>query len=303
MLKSSSELSEQNKSSSYLDMSGGDGYVMYGKMIIVSIVTVGILFPMAYYRYINKLVAHTYIDDRRCTFDGKMKDVYIICIIGVLGIATLLGIEYLLKMAITQELELNWIHKGIGLLTSLIASVGIKSNLMKWHYGNMHFVDDDGSDDKRDAGDDGKQEVAKSVVKMDLVRSFEVSLIKGALNVITAYIAYPFTYFLYTDYTINRVIIDGEQLVFTGKRRTVVGMYFPYFFATIFTLGLFIPYLTYKMSSWQIKNMHIASLGEYKGRRKTWLEKVLSDRVSDITDDVLEWANEKWEKIKNGRKH
>ena len=305
---------EQNKSSSYLDMTGGDGYVMYGKMIIVSIVTVGILFPMAYYHYINKLCEHTYIDGRKCTFSGKMKDVYIICIIGVLAIVALLVIEYLLKMAITQETELNWIHKGIGLLTSLIASVGIKSNLMKWHYSNMHFATEDDttpnvncdadSDDERNADTDvDKYKPPQSVVKMDLVRSFEVSLVKSFLNVITAYIAYPYTFFLYTDYTINRVIIDGEQLVFTGKRRTVVGIYFPYFIATICTLGLFIPYLTYKMTSWKINNMHMASLGEYKGRRKTWLEKVFSDRVSNIAGSVLDWANDKWENIKTGRKH
>ena len=52
-------------------------------------------------------------------------------------------------------------------------------------------------------------------------------------------------------------------------------------------------YLTCRVIEWQTENTHLVSSGDYTGRKKTWLERVLNDKVSNIEESVKGKLEEK----------
>ncbi len=270
---------KHNDNNSYLDMSARECYFMFLKAGIIAILTLGILFPYEYHKCIKIVVSNTYIDGQRCTFKGRIRDLYIIIIIGVLLIIAIVVLEYYLSTVITGENWLKWLHRGAMVLVACVISLIAKSEIKKWRYANTHFLDNDSNE--------------KSMLKLDIVRCCEISAFSWLINVFTICILFPYMVYLVIDYITNRAVIDGEGLVFTGLRRTTFKIYFPLFIGSILTFGLMGPYLAYRIIDWQAENTHLVSNGDYSGRKKTWLERLLNDKVSNIEESVMGKLEEK----------
>lgn len=264
---------------SYFDISARDCYFMFLKAGIFAILTLGILFPYEYHKCIAKVINNTYIDGRKCTFTGRVRDIYIIVIIGIVLIVAIVMLEYWLSTVITGENWLKWLHRGAAVLIAGVISLVAKSMIKKWRYVNTHFLDNDSDE--------------SSMLKVDIVRCCEISVFGWLINTFTVCILLPYMIYLTIDYITNRAVIDGEGLVFTGLRRTIIKIYFPLFIGTILTFGLMGPYLTYRVIEWQTENTHLVSSGDYTGRKKTWLERVLNDKVSNIEESVKGKLEEK----------
>lgn len=253
----------EKKPTSQLILDAKKGFWLVGRLLLLSFLSFGILFPLAYYQYTCDLVENTVLDGRKLRFTGQAKTVYQIVCTGLLSIALLWGLEYLLKLVITGETELKYLHKVIGLLTSLFGTVFIKIRLIRWRQSNTHF----------------EGEAGESRLRMDLLRCAEVGVVGWALGLLSALVvAAPFFYYLKRDYMVNRMEIDGEPMLFSGRLKEPVNIFYQYLIPVLLTAGILLPRLWFKLLQWDAASTHLASTPGYSRRKQTPLEKLIASQ-------------------------
>ncbi|MCR4611853.1 MAG: DUF898 domain-containing protein [Lachnospiraceae bacterium] len=262
---------EKSIAKSYLDIDIKEGYIMYAELILISVFSAGILFPFAYYKLTQRLSEHTLIDGRKIVFVGRLRGVYGVFILGLLSLAFVIGLEYVLKILITGKLAVRLAHMIIAGLTSLVFTTIIRTGLWRWRMENTHFADSD---------------CKESVLLLDVVRSVEISIIKWFITFVTLTIAYPYIYYLMADYYTNRTQIDKEQLLFTGKRREIFKIYFINLLFSIITLGVLLPRQLFLMKEWTVRNIHLNDTEGVKGRRPTWFEVMFDEKVDKLMNII-----------------
>jgi len=83
-----------------------------------------------------------------------------------------------------------------------------------------------------------------------------MKIICGFLNLITLFIAKPWTVCMMQRWVARHTIIDGKQLRFDGTGMGLFGKYIIWMLLTIITAGIFIFWLGIRLKKWVVSHTH-----------------------------------------------
>lgn len=85
-----------------------------------------------------------------------------------------------------------------------------------------------------------------------------INLLCGFLNLITLFIALPWTTCIKEKWIAKHTIIDGQQLTFDGNGAQLFGNYIKWLLLTFITIGIYSFWLNIRMKQWVTKHTHVA---------------------------------------------
>lgn len=83
-----------------------------------------------------------------------------------------------------------------------------------------------------------------------------INLLCGFLNIITLFIATPWTVCIKERWYAKHTIIDGKQLTFDGTGGQLIGNYIKWLLLTLITFGIYSFWLNIKLKQWTTKHTH-----------------------------------------------
>ncbi len=86
-----------------------------------------------------------------------------------------------------------------------------------------------------------------------------IKLLCGILNVITLFIAVPWTVCIKEKWYAKHTYIDGTQLTFDGNGAQLIGNYIKWLLLTLITFGIYSFWLGIKLKQWTVKHTHKAN--------------------------------------------
>lgn len=83
-----------------------------------------------------------------------------------------------------------------------------------------------------------------------------ITILCVILNIITLFIAVPWTVCMKEKWYAKHTYIDGEQLTFDGNGAQLIGNYIKWLLLTLITLGIYSFWLGIKLKQWTVKHTH-----------------------------------------------
>lgn len=240
-------------------------YLLTVRCVIFSVLSLGILIPYEYYIFTKTVTEHTLIDGQSLVFKGKVRSVYIIMVTAVCAMILVSSIMPVIRRQLTEWTGVKAYEVILALINTIVIALLLNARLAHWKQGCIHFTNEDGD----------------SRLRPNLIRCAEIGIICFLIKYVTAFIGYPFSHYLQVDYMVNRKQIDSERLLFTGKRKDLIILYFKHIFIVILTLGIYYPIWSLRLYSWEAESTHLDKSDGYVGRKDTRLEKFAAKKVSD----------------------
>lgn len=219
--------------------------------IFMSIFTLSLLAPLAYYLYTKRNVENTYIDGKKLRFDGTIKGIYFEFVPRFL-IAFFLIIFYRsFKISIlTPEFYASInaviayiIKKIIDAIPAIIGSYFIFYSLFRWGVNHTHlcyYYDEE------------------SYMEKHLIRSIILAILCKIFSAMTILILNPIAIKLRQGYIVEREVFSKRRMTFSGtiknSYKTFIWKQYLYLFLTLF----YFPVFLYKIYEWRITNTHIS---------------------------------------------
>lgn len=89
-----------------------------------------------------------------------------------------------------------------------------------------------------------------------------MKLLCGLLNIISLFIAVPWTTCMMQKWETKHTILDGKQLTFDGNGGQLIGNYIKWILLTLITFGIYSFWLGIKLKQWTTKHTHVVAAVE-----------------------------------------
>lgn len=207
--------------------------------LAVSVLSVSILYPAAYFLSEKWKIENTYIDGKKLAFNGRLTSAYAIYFTGLFfAAASLFLINYLVRLL---PFDLPFLSAALNGATAGLNALFVTNRLRRWKMKNTHY--------------DGIP-TGLSQPERNLIKSACVSLLSAVVSVVTLGISYPLVYKIKESYYTDMSVIDGDDVFLDGKAAPPFPKWFLGLFLSVITLGLFIPMLGYFLYKWKAENLH-----------------------------------------------
>lgn len=211
-------------------------------LILSSVMSLTVLYPLAYYFTEKRKTEDTYVDGKKLCFTGRLYQAYSIYFTGLLSAAASVALVNVIIAALKLNLPSSLLGYALSAAAAGINFLFVTSRMLRWRKKHIHY----------DGGLPGDSYLGKNLVKCAFV-----SLATSALGILTLGISYPLMYKLKQSYYTDMSVIDGDDVVLTGKVSSLYGAWFSGLFFCVITLGLFIPMLNYRLYSWNAENTNV----------------------------------------------
>lgn len=216
--------------------------------IFISVISLFMLVPLAYYLYSKDKYKEFYIDNKRVIFKGKLRDAYISFVPWfILSSLVFLVVIQLRLTAIYYWISTNpniiFVYETtlISVLPNIILFFAIFTRLYKWSISNLYFLE--------------KQE--ETFYIRNIIQTMIVAGSIKAINYLSVGILYPISLCIKSWDRIGRTVISGNKLEFNVSIKEAYLWFLGRLFMIIISLGLYFPVYMYKKEKWITKNTHI----------------------------------------------
>lgn len=230
------------KNGSKLDMSLPRFYLLTAGLVLVTVLSATVLYPLAYYFNAKIRIENSAIDGETLRFDGKAGFAYVIYVTGFIAAAFVVALINFIIGVLPVELKTRILNYTASGLTAAVSAVFINARLRRWEKENTHFTD---------------SVEGFSGMKADIFKSALKSAVTAVLGLVTLGIAYPLVYKVRQSYYIGVSFVDGKKLILEGKLLPLYGKWLFYLFLTVITFGLGFPLLFWTLRKWEAEGTHI----------------------------------------------
>ncbi len=228
--------------------------------IFISVITLLILAPYAYYKICEIRYTHTIIDNKKIVFRGKIPDVYYQFTLGLILVVIILFFIGILQQYFLDDLLSHLPEFARNLIPGLIAAAptmvitGVLINrLFVWSIRNIAFVSDDLI----------SSYLKVSYLKLSIIRAILSAVLRKIASFITLGFGEPLLLVIKERYIVNRQYISKTKMMFNGTVFDSYKWFLWRHFLTIGSLGIYFPIYLYKQYQWITMHMHIDN-GKYK---------------------------------------
>lgn len=235
-------------------------YGMIVFYIFISVITLLILAPYAYYKVCELRYNHTYIDNKKVVFRGKIADCYYQFIIGLILVTISLFLIAIFKKYFLNDILSKLsspfdrlVSATIAAAPAMVITALLFNRLFTWSIKNIFFVSDTNF----------VSYLKISYLKLSIIKAVLAAVLRKIASIITFGFGKPLILVIKERYIINRQYISESRLIFLGRILSAYKWLFWRYFLVIITLGFYYPIYLYKEWQWITINTHTYS-SEYK---------------------------------------
>ena len=227
------------------------GYKILGALI--TIFSLGILYPWAICFVKRWETIHTVVDGKRLSFNGNGAQLFGKYIIWfVLSIITLGIYSFWLKLSMVKWVTLHTYDcseneiKQYQELNEEIKTAGINNDISKMNQLKEKLVDF------------SQEHKILGVSKFDgnILQYIGTNILSFIIKVFTLGILIPYSICLKQNYLVKHTIILGKRQYFDGKAWQLFGQYIKWFLLIILTLGIYSFWVRISLKRWVVKHTH-----------------------------------------------
>lgn len=215
-------------------------------LVLMSILSLLSLLPYAFYLYCKIKYDNLFYDNKKLRFIGKVKDIYLIFVEGLIIVGAGSWLYYNLTLPLMMDIA-NRFDKYISTLlitainaipTVVITTVFI-TRFYKWGQANAVFC---------------YITFEKSYMKVNIIGSILNAIVKYVVTTISFGLGSPFYRWYRQRFLINRQYVSGAKIKFAGTIFSAYGWLSWRLLLSVITIGLYLPIYLYKMNEWSAKN-------------------------------------------------
>ena len=215
---------EEVKSSYYKIEDTRKAYFVILGTGLMSIFTLGLLFPLANYLFNRYFITRKYIDNRQLAYKAKL---WLLFIIFYIGVALLFLCIYLIQVILNHyNLSESIPHQLLNAIPGVLGSIFIQVQINKYNQMSTHFVDEEGK---------------KSEFKFRLLYFLGKYALTKIIKVVSLALLYPISTRLSTLYDYKRGYIDGYRFSYRFSMKNMYPRYLLDLLLCIITLALYVP--------------------------------------------------------------
>lgn len=227
------------------------GYKILGALI--TIFSLGILYPWAICFVKRWETIHTVVDGKRLSFNGNGAQLFGKYIIWfVLSIITLGIYSFWLKLSMVKWVTIHTYDcseneiKQYQELNEEIKTAGINNDISKMNQLKEKLVDF------------SQEHKILGVSKFDgnILQYIGTNILSFIIKVFTLGILIPYSICLKQNYLVKHTIILGKRQYFDGKAWQLFGQYIKWFLLIILTLGIYSFWVRISLKRWVVKHTH-----------------------------------------------
>lgn len=218
--------------------------------VFMSLASLLVLMPLAYYLYSKRNVEHTFIDGKKLRFVGTIKGAYFtfipfLCLLIALWFGFDEIKEHLLTTEVIQSMNpfFAFIIKSImDAVPVFLISILVVYNLFKWAQKNTYFCYD----------------LSGSYFETKIRKSLLMVLVNKFCGMITLGIFTPLGIYFKQGFIVEREHFSNDKMTFDGTikesyKKFIIRQYLNYI-----TIGLYAPVFLYRIHEWRIIHTHIS---------------------------------------------
>ena len=227
------------------------GYKILGSLI--TIFSLGILYPWAICFVKRWETIHTVVDGKRLSFNGNGAQLFGKYIIWfVLSIITLGIYSFWLKLSMVKWVTIHTYDcseneiKQYQELNEEIKTAGINNDISKMNQLKEKLVDF------------SQEHKILGVSKFDgnILQYIGTNILSFIIKVFTLGILIPYSICLKQNFLVKHTIILGKRQYFDGKAWQLFGQYIKWFLLIILTLGIYSFWVRISLKRWVVKHTH-----------------------------------------------
>jgi len=215
--------------------------------IFISIISCLILAPFAYYKVCELRYNHTYINNKKIVFRGRVYGAYYQFTLGLILVVIILFFISILKQYFLNDILANLRVEIQNLINSLIAAAptmvitGVLINrLFVWSIRNIFIVSDDQI----------SSYLKVSYLKLSIIKAILTAVLRKIASLVTFGFGEPLLLVIKERYIVSRQYISEKKLYFDGSIFDSYKWFLWRYFLTLATLGLYYPIYLYKQYQW-----------------------------------------------------
>lgn len=229
-------------------------YFIFLFYAFLSVITLLILAPYSYYKVCELRYSHTFIDNKKIVFRGKMHEIYYQFVLGLILVVIILFFIRIMQQYWLDDILSSLPEFARGLIPGLIAAAptmvvtGVLINrLFVWSIKNIFFVSDDTIDSFLNI----------SYLKLSIIKAVVQAVLRKLASIMTVGFGEPFLLVVKERYIVSRQYISGIKMRFDGSVFESYKWFLWRYFLVIFTAGIYYPIYLYKTYQWTTIHMHI----------------------------------------------
>lgn len=236
---------------------------LYGILIFyifISLISLLTLAPYAYYKVCEIRYNHTFIDNKKVVFRGKIADAYYQFALGLILVVISLFLVDIFKKYFLNDLLSNIPSPFDGLVSAAIAAAPamiitalLFNRLFVWSIKNIFFVSDTNF----------VSYLKLSYLKLSIVKAVLSAILRKIAEFVSFGFGRPLLIVIKERYIVGRQYISQNKLIFLGRILSAYKWLFWRYLLIIPTFGFYYPIYLYKEWQWITIHTHIFK-EEYK---------------------------------------
>ena len=239
-------------SPSRFESSLGMFYLKFLGFFAMSVLSVGILLPYAYYLYSKDKYKNVYIDNKKIVFTGRIEDAYFTFIGGYILLSLIImGFNYattyiLPLIKIDNETAKTWVDSLITTLVNALPTILVTSllifRLYKWQQQNIHII---------------SRLDEPSYFETHIVRALVGAILRKLLSFFSFGLGNPASIYFREKFLCDRQFCSELKLNFKGNILSSYSWFLWRYYLNIVSFGIYYPIYLYRYINWTIMNAHI----------------------------------------------
>lgn len=228
------------------------GYFIF--YVFLSVITALMLAPYSYYKICELRYSHTFIDNKKVVFRGKVNDAYYQFTCGILLVILSFFVIHILKIyflndilnMIKNKTVSNLLSALISALPAFIISFFLINRLFVWSIQNIFFLSE------------GRQSFVKvSFLKLSIIKAVLSAVFRKLATLLTFGFGEPLVIVIKQRYIVNRQYVSRKKLRFSGGIFDSYKWFLWRYFLCFITLGFYYPVYLHKQYVWITMHTHL----------------------------------------------
>ena len=224
-------------------------YFIFLGFALMSVLSLFMLLPYAYYRYCLIKYNNSFYDNKKIRFNGTIRGAYTSFLSGfLLTIIILLSVDIIrttffmdLIMEYVPERFVGLVNTVIAALPTILASSLIFNSLFKWGQRNANFVYDD----------------TGSYLEKKIIKGILVAILGKIFSLISFGLGNPLTVWIKWRFIVNREYVSHKKMKFDAFIVSSYKWFVWRYYLNIITVGFYYPIYIHKINQWTIRHSHI----------------------------------------------
>lgn len=220
-------------------------FILY---FFMSVLSLFLLLPLAYYLYSKKKVSLMYYDNKKLRFDGTISSAYSAAIQNfLLMIIILLLVDKLQSTFLIDYLTaslpghlVGLIRTAINALPTILVTSLLLNGLFKWAQSNTHFC----------------YETNGSYMERKILKGILIAILSKVFSLVSFGIGNPLALWFKQRFIVNREHYSYVKMKFNGTIFQAYKWFIWRFYLIVITAGIYYPIYLHKVNEWRIIHSH-----------------------------------------------